>query len=197
MEDIKRKEQNYNENKHKKEEEYRKYPFKPKITKINSVGRLTIKKRKKVNNNDIYKKNKEWKKRLENDNIAKKKKYDEIEKKKYTFKPEIKHLNIQNDIPFIMKNIQQMNDYVNRRRKNIEQKKEEEFYKNKKLGHNAMNYNVRTTIPKEFDLKTEKRSKSNKKERDLNMIKRREKKAEKINNQAVIVANNININNHN
>ena len=90
-----------------------------------------------------------------------------------------------------------MNDYVNRRRKNIEQKKEEEFYRNKKLGHNAMNYNVRTTIPKEFDLKTEKRSKSNKKERDLNMIKKREKKTEKINNQAVIAANNINITNHN
>ena len=197
MEDIKRKEQNYNENKHKKEEEYKKYPFKPKITKNNSVGRLTINKNKKVNNNDIYKKNKEWKKRLENENISKKKKYDEIEKKKYTFKPEIKHLNIQNDIPFIMKNIQQMNDYVNRRRKNIEQKKEEEFYRNKKLGHNAMNYNVRTTIPKEFDLKTEKRSKSNKKERDLNMIKKREKKTEKINNQAVIAANNINITNHN
>ena len=193
MQDIKRKEQTYNENLHKKEEEYKNYSFRPKISRNNSIGGLKIKNNNKVNNNDIYKKNKEWKKKLENENLNKKKKYDEIENKKYTFKPEINHLNMENDIPFIMKNIQQMNDYVNKRRKIIEQKKEDEFYKNQKLGQNAANYNVRTTVPREFDLKTEQRSKSNKKERDLNIIKRREKKKEKINNQAHIMANNINI----
>ncbi len=197
MQDIKRKEQTYVENRHKKEEEYKNYPFKPKISKNYSSGGLKIDNKKKVNNNDIYKKNKEWKKRLENENISKKKKYDELENKKYTFKPEINHLNLQNDVPFIMKNIQQMNDYVNKRRKIIERKKEEEIYKNKKFGLDAVNYNVRTTIPKEFDLKTEKRSKSNKKERDLNIIKRKERKTEKINNQAIIMANNIKIKNNN
>ena len=194
MQDIKRKEQNYNENKHKKEEEYKNYPFKPKIYRNNSNGKL--KNKNKLNNNDIYYKNKEWKKKLESENISKKKKYDEIENKKYTFKPKINQINMQNDITFIMKNIQQMNDYVNKRRKNIELKKEEEIYKNKKLGHNAMNYNIRTTIPKGFDLKTEKRNKSNKKVRDLNMIKKREKRSEIINNQAVVVANTIKIKNH-
>ena len=197
MQDIKRKEQNYNENKHKKEEEYKKYPFKPKISRNNSCCGLKINNKKKIKNNDIYKKNKEWKKRLENENISKRKKYDEIEKKKYTFRPIINQVNIQNDVTFIMKNMQQMNDYVNKRRKMIEQKKEDEIYKNKKLGQNAINYYVRTTIPKEFDLKTEKRSKSNKKVRDLNMMKRREKKTEIINNKAVIMANNLNINNIN
>ena len=190
MEEIKRKKETYTQNQHKKEEEYKKYPFKPKITKYPKSGK------KKSTNDDIYKKNKEWKKRLENENISKKKKYDEMENKKYTFKPEINHLNIQNDVPFIMKNIQQMNEYVNKRRKILEQKKEEENYKQKKLGLNAINYNVKTTIPKEFNLKTNKRSKSNKKERDLKIIDKRKKKIEEINNQAIIMANDSkNINN--
>ena len=158
---------------------------------------MKIETKKRINKEDIYKKNKEWKKRVENENITKKKKYDEMENKKYTFKPEINQLNMQNDVPFIMKNIQQMNEYVNKRRKILEQKKEEENYKKRKLGLNAVNYNVKTTIPKEFDLKTEKRNKSNKKERDLNIIKKKEKNNEKINNQAIIMANNIKVKNNN
>ena len=105
-------------------------------------------------------------------------------------------LNIKNDVSFIMKNIQQMNEYVNKRRKVLEQKKEEENYKNKKLGLNAINYNVRTTIPKEFDLKTEKRSKSNKKDRDLYIINKKKRNTERINSQAVILANNIKLKNN-
>ena len=199
LQDLKRKEQTYNENLQKKEEEYKKYTFKPKITKNHSSsgGGMKIETKKRMNKEDIYKKNKEWKKRVENENITKKKKYDEMENKKYTFKPEINQLNIQNDVPFIMKNIQQMNEYVNKRRKILEQKKEEENYKKRKLGLNAVNYNVKTTIPKEFDLKTEKRNKSNKKERDLNIIKKKEKNNEKINNQAIIMANNIKVKNNN
>ena len=90
-----------------------------------------------------------------------------------------------------------MNDYVNKRRKILEQKKEEENYKKRKLGLNAINYNVKTTIPKEFNLKTEKRNKSNKKERDLNIIKKKEKNNKRINSQAVIMANNIAIKSNN
>jgi hypothetical protein len=199
LQDLKRKEQTYNENLQKKEEEYKKYTFKPKITKhySSSGSGMKIGTKKGMNKEDIYKKNKEWKKRVENENITKKKKYDEMENKKYTFKPEINQLNIQNDVPFIMKNIQQMNEYVNKRRKILEQKKEEENYKKRKLGLNAVNYNVKTTIPKEFDLKTEKRNKSNKKERDLNIIKKKEKNNEKINNQAIMMANNIKVKNNN
>ena len=199
MQDLKRKEQTYNENLQKREEEYKKYPFKPKITKNHSSSGsgMKIETNKKMSKEDIYKKNKEWKKRLENENITKKKKYDEIENKKYTFKPQINQLNMQNDVTFIMKNIQQMNEYVNKRRKVLEQKKEEENYKKRKLGLNAINYNVKTTIPKEFDLKTEKRNKSNKKERDLNIIKKKEKKNEKINSQAIIMANNFKVTNNN
>ena len=39
---------------------------------------------------------------------------------------------MQNDVPFIMKNIKQMNDYVNKRRKVLKKKTEEENYKKRK-----------------------------------------------------------------
>ena len=191
IQDMKRKAQIYYENQIRKDQEYKNYPFKPKITKNYSSSSLRINDKKKMMKDDFYKKNKEWKKRIENENISKKKRYDEIEIKKYTFKPEINQLNIPNDVPLIMKNLQQMNEYVNKRRKILEQKKEKEKYKNKKLGGNAFNYNVRTTIPKKFDLKTEKRSKSNKRERDLNIINRKNRYIVKINSQAVIMANKI------
>ena len=69
-----------------------------------------------------------------------------------------------------------MNDYINKRRKFLEQKKEEENYKNRKLGQNTINYNARPTILKKFDLKTEKKNKSNEKERDLNITIKNNKK---------------------
>ena len=195
MQDIKRKEKTYNENLLKKKEEYKNYSYHPKISKTYSNNLETKdktnknKSKNKKSKEDIYTKNKEWKKRLEKENIMKRKKYDELENKKYTFKPEINKLNMQNDVPFIMKNIQQMNDYVNKRRKILKNKKEEENYRKKKLGLNANNYNVKTTIPKEFDLKTEQRSKSNKKERDMNILNKNLKIKDEFYNQALILAN--------
>ena len=196
LQDMKRKEKTYNENLLKKKEEYKNYSYHPKISKTysNNLGAKGKKNKKEKDKNieDIYTKNKEWKKRLEKENTTKKKKYDEIENKKYTFKPEINKLNMNNDVSFIMKNIQQMNDYVNRRRKILKKKKEEEIYKKRKLGLNANYYNVKTTIPKEFILKTEQRSKSNKKERDINILNKNMKKKDEFYNQALIMANNNN-----
>ena len=189
LQDIKKKEQTFNENQQKKEEEYKNYSYRPTINGKN--------KKKKISIDEIYRKNKEWKKRVDNENKTKKKKYEEIENKKYTFKPEINQLNLENDVNMIMKNMDQMYDYVTKRRNFLEQKKEEEFYKNKKLGLNAKYYNVKTTIPMEFDLKTEKRSKSNRKERDLNILNRQKMKGNKIITQAVILANNIKVKNKN
>ena len=167
LQDMKKKEKTYNDNIKKKGEEYKNYSYHPLISKP------CTNKKQKNKKEDIYIKNKEWKMKLENENNIKKKKYDEIENKKYTFKPEINKINIKNDIPFIMKNIQQMNEYVNKRRKVLKQKKEEENYKNKKFYLDTNNYTFKTTIPKEFDLKTEKRSiSSNKKKRDINFIKK-------------------------
>ena len=78
---------------------------------------------------------------------------------------------------------------MKKKKKKIKKKKEEENYKKRKLGLNANNYNVKTTIPKEFDLKTEQRSKSNKKERDINMLNKNLKKKDEFYNQALILAN--------
>ena len=188
MQDMKRKEKTYNENLLKKKEEYKNYSYHPKISKTYS-NNLGNKGKKNKNMEDIYTKNKEWKKRLEKENNTKKKKYDEIENKKYTFKPEINKLNMENDVPFIMKNIQQMNDYVNKRRKILKKQKEEENYKKRKLGLDANNYNVKTTIPKKFELKTEQRCKLNKKERDINLLNKNIKKKDEFYNNALIMAN--------
>ena len=188
MQDMKRKEKTYNENLLKKKEEYKNYSYHPKISKTYS-NNFGNKGKKNKNMEDIYTKNKEWKKRLEKENNTKKKKYDEIENKKYTFKPEINKLNMENDVPFIMKNIQQMNDYVNKRRKILKKQKEEENYKKRKLGLDANNYNVKTTIPKKFELKTEQRCKSNKKERDINLLNKNIKKKDEFYNNALIMAN--------
>ena len=188
MQDMKRKEKTYNENLLKKKEEYKNYSYHPKISKTYS-NNFGNKGKKNKNMEDIYTKNKEWKKKLEKENKKKKKKYDEIENKKYTFKPEINKLNMENDVPFIMKNIQQMNDYVNKRRKILKKQKEEENYKKRKLGLDANNYNVKTTIPKKFELKTEQRCKSNKKERDINLLNKNIKKKDEFYNNALIMAN--------
>ena len=188
MQDMKRKEKTYNENLLKKKEEYKNYSYHPKISKTYS-NNFGNKGKKNKNMEDIYTKNKEWKKRLEKENIMKKKKYEESENKKYTFKPEINKLNMENDVPFIMKNIQQMNDYVNKRRKILKKQKEEENYKKRKLGLDANNYNVKTTIPKKFELKTEQRCKSNKKERDINLLNKNIKKKDEFYNNALIMAN--------
>ena len=188
MQDMKRKEKTYNENLLKKKEEYKNYSYHPKISKTYS-NNFGNKGKKNKNMEDIYTKNKEWKKRLEKENNTKKKKYDEIENKKYTFKPEINKLNMENDVPFIMKNIQQMNDYVNKRRKVLKKQKEEENYKKRKLGLDANNYNVKTTIPKKFELKTEQRCKLNKKERDINLLNKNIKKKDEFYNNALIMAN--------
>ena len=188
IQDIRRKEQTYNENLLKKDEEYKNYSFKPKIIKNYSTSGLITKngrekKAKGISGNEIYKKNWEWKLKLENENKTKKNRYEELKKKECTFKPEINEANLQNDVKFIMKNIQQMNDYVNKRRKILQQQKEEEKYKKNKFGQNAMNYNIKATIPKEFQLITEKRNNENKKERDLNIYNKRQKDLDKLNKE--------------
>ena len=169
VENMHKREIMYKKQKLKENEEYKNYSFKPKITKNsplldNSVVKTTPKSRTSNNtsgniNEEIYKKQFEWKKKVENENIKKKEKIENIKQKEYTFKPEISHLNIQNDEKFIMRNIDQMNDYVNKRREILQKKKEYEDYKNKRLGLNR-NFQIKPTIPKEFEFKTQNRSHS-------------------------------------
>ena len=168
VEQILKREKVYKESKLRKEEEYKKYSFKPKLNsyskEINNTNHLFSKSNSKgkSNNkiNDIYKKQRDWKKKLDNINLKKKEeKYNE-EIKDCTFKPEISHLNIQNEEKFILKNLQQMNDYVIKRRDIIKKQKEYEKYKNKRLGNYSKDFIIKTTVPKEFEFKTKSRSNS-------------------------------------
>jgi hypothetical protein len=167
-----KREQIYKETKMKKEEEYKNYSFKPKITKNspvvekNTIIKSTSPSGKNNIMTNLYKKQCEWKKKLENENLKKREKIDNQTKQDCTFKPEISHLKIQNDEKFIMKNIKQMNDYVNRRREVIEKQKEYEKYKRKRLGEDVSSFECKPTIPRKFELKTEERSRSHSKEQN-------------------------------
>ena len=66
IQDMKRKAQIYYENQVRKAQEYKNYPFKPKITKNYSSSGLRIGDSNKLMKDDFYKKNKEWKNRVEN-----------------------------------------------------------------------------------------------------------------------------------
>ena len=72
---MKRKEKTYNENLLKKKEEYKNYSYHPKISKTYSNNFGNDKKNKKEKNvEDIYTKNKEWKKRRKRRNDGEKRK---------------------------------------------------------------------------------------------------------------------------
>ena len=168
VEKIQKREKAYKDHKKKEEEEYKQYSFKPKIIKNSPLIDNSIVKSVSTGNEgaEMYKKQFEWKKKVENENIRKKKKIENMNYQDCTFKPEISHLNIQNDEKFIMKNIDQMNEYVNKRREFIQKKKEFEEYKNKRLGHSSSNFTLKPTIPKEFSLHTANRSHSRSKSKD-------------------------------
>lgn len=176
LESMKKKEKQYNEKKLKEMEEYKKYSFKPKINKSKNNNIHSITKQK-----DIYKKNIEWKKKLQNENSKKKKKKEALYDKICTFSPNINKEIIQNDEKMIMRNLRQMNDYVNKRRKILRDKEEEENYKNKKLGLEATNFSIRPTIPIEYDFYTESKGRSYSSNRICENIEERKKSYSKKN----------------
>ncbi len=150
MEHKQQREKIFQENKQKKDLEYQNYSFHPKIIKSSPLldeSNCSVKSTSK--GKDIYKRQTEWKKKLENETMKKREKIENQKNKDFTFKPEISHLNIQNDEKFIMRNIQQMNDYVNKRREAIQRQKELEDYKNKRLGISSNN-NYNPSAPKGF-----------------------------------------------
>ena len=150
---IKKKEKIYNENKKKKEDEYQKYTFHPKINHkkksknkseinkiVNPFERLYIS-TKTCKKKDIYKKEKE----LLNDLC--------------TFKPKISPLKIKDDKKTIQTYITHNNSYIEKRRKNLEKQKNFEEYKNKKLG-NKYGYLKPMITNIESGLRTERRCNS-------------------------------------
>ena len=166
VEQKQKKEKIYNDHQKKKENEYKNYSFTPKINKYKNIyiiddnlNKNTKKKNSQKINKDIYKKNFEWKKRIEKKIKKDKEKEEEMINKICTFKPEISEYKyIDNDK--IISNVKiQMDEYVNKRRQNIKYKKSEEKYRNKRLGGEANDFMIKSTIPCEFRLETEKRNK--------------------------------------
>lgn len=166
----------YSENKKKKEEDYKKYTFKPKINKIipyfsaknhskKNLSLIINKKRnskREIKTDNIYEKNFAWKKNLEKLNLKRKIEYEENISKLYTFHPQISDNKspAKTDSKYINKVMEQINDYVSKRRQNIKYKKSEEKYKKKKFFVPEGGYTPRTTIPKEFEFETEIRQRS-------------------------------------
>ncbi len=109
----------------------------------------------------IYEKNLIWKKKIENEaekiKSSKEKKFYE----KLTFKPQINKIEMPDDDKFIEKNLEQINDYVNKRRMNIKKQKDNEEFKQRKFNY-GRNFVIKPTIPKEFNLLTEKKRSENK-----------------------------------
>ena len=173
----------YNENYQKKEEDYKKYPYKPKINK--SIPYFSAKNKAKKNlsliidkksnskremkNHNIYEKNFEWKKNIDKENLKKKIAYEEKLSSLYTFRPNLdtnKTPKKNNNTKFINKITEQINDYVNKIKQNIKHKQSEEKYIKKKFFIENGGYTPRSTIPQEFELKTEIRERNLSKNRN-------------------------------
>ncbi|MCQ2817581.1 MAG: hypothetical protein MJ252_09985 [archaeon] len=154
--------------KQKEDDEYKKkYSFKPTINKSSNIllnNQKVIEKNKKKADDEIYRKQKAWKKKLDYSNKRRKEKLDGILNKECTFNPDISHLEIKNDDAFILKNLAQMNDYVNKRREILKRQKEEQEYRNKRLWQidQTKNFKMKTTVPREFYFESDTRLKGNK-----------------------------------
>lgn len=154
-----KKEKSIEENKKKKQEEYKKYTFRPKLFKNTSFMSQIKKNNNSKNKKNIYNKNIEWKKKVENEIKKKKDKKEKVEIQLCTFKPQLCETKYHNNDKLIYRALDQMNFYITKRKENLMHKNSEEEYKNKKLGIDLDDYVARSTIPMEFDLKTEKRGK--------------------------------------
>ena len=180
IEQKKKQQKIISENKLKKENEYKKFSYKPKINKIIPYYSNKNRTKKslniningsKIKNSDskkelkaksIYEKNFEWKKKLEKENIKKKKINDEKLNSICTFKPNLldKITIPKSNKKFLNKVLEQMNDYVSNRQRNLKIKKSEENFRKKKFYVSGEGYTPRSTIPKEFEFQTEKREHS-------------------------------------
>ena len=166
MEQKHKKEKSIEENKKKKQEEYKKYTFRPKLYKNISFTSKIKKNNNSKNNKNIYNKNFEWRKKIENEIKKEKDKKEKSEIQLCTFKPQLYEPKYHNNDKLTYRALDQINYYIIKRKYNLKNKNSEEKYKNKKLGIDQNRYIARSTIPIEFDLKTEKRSKDLKKNKN-------------------------------
>ena len=143
LENLKKKELQYQENVHKKEEEYKNYSYSPNIStnkenksnkKIKNIKKQIVKKTKK---NDLYHKQIEWKKKKILENSKKKLVQEDFYFKHFcTFKPKILTEKMKDNSQIIKKNLKTSNSYIEKRRKQIKQKNQKlnKSSDNKKYG---------------------------------------------------------------
>ena len=125
LKDIKKKEMIYQENLLKKNEEYKNYSFQPNATKNVHKSKSL-----KYLNDHMYTKQIEWKNKKMLDNFKKKEfTYDLFLDKHCSFKPNISHEIIKDDIEMINRNKKDLNNYVEKRRKQIREKEKEKLNK--------------------------------------------------------------------
>ena len=77
-----------------------------------------------------------------------------------TFKPKLfkPNNNYNDNDKSLSRALDKINYYINRKKENLKHKNNEENYKNQKLGIDLQGYVIKSTIPKEFNLQTEKRN---------------------------------------
>ena len=186
LEKIKKKQALFFKKKKDEQEIYKQFTYKPKINEGFSPllsGRRNFKNQENPENNNkiiqdnyfaykpqkiqkyqvnFYDKNLMWKQNVERKNQKIKEDIENNIKNIHTFKPEIIKNKIPNDEKFIEKNIEQIQEYVNKRRLIIQKSVEENKYKQTKY-HYGENYKFKPTIQKEFNLSCSSHLKDNNK----------------------------------
>ncbi len=153
LEDLKKKEMQFQENVQKKNEEFENYSFFPNIPlpskKNNShknikniKAQVPVRKLKYLNNN-FYNKQIEWKKKKNLEN-SKKKLVEEncYINKNCTFKPDISNEKLKDNEDIIKRNLKAYNSYIEKRRKQIKEEKDKlnKSFPNKKYGFSLKDF---------------------------------------------------------
>ena len=143
LEDLKKKEMQHQENLHKKSEEYKNYSYSPNLSKIKKnnpekkIPNMKKKSIKKLDNNNLYNKQFEWRKQKNIENSKKKLVQEDFYISHFcTFMPKIITEKMKDNKQIIKKNLKTSNSYIEKRRKQIKQERQKlnKSSDNKKYG---------------------------------------------------------------
>jgi hypothetical protein len=133
----------HQENLHKKNEEYKNYSYSPNLSKIKKnnpekkIQNMKKKSIKKLDNNNLYNKQFEWRKQKNIENSKKKLVQEDFYISHFcTFKPKIITEKMKDNKQIIKKNLKTSNSYIEKRRKQIKQERQKlnKSSDNKKYG---------------------------------------------------------------
>ena len=156
LENLKKKEMEFQENSKRKNEEYKNYSFSPNVSdkkESKSKGKI---KNMKINskvksieylNKKFYNKQIEWQKKVRQENSKKKLIQDNLYLSSFcTFKPQICTRIIKENPDFLKKYLKTSNSYIERRRKQIKQSKEK---LNKSSDYKNIGFSLKDFAPEE------------------------------------------------